>query len=63
MSATNDANLDRLLAKCTPEQRGEWQNHLNFYGTACIHEEADGSVRVIPPWELTPPNPDGKEKP
>lgn len=46
------ADLDTLLARLTPAEREEWQNHLNFYGTASIHENKDGSVRVVPPWEI-----------
>lgn len=46
------ADLDTLLARLTPAEREEWQNHLNYYGTASIHENADGTVRVVPPWEI-----------
>jgi hypothetical protein len=48
----SEKSLDELLAKLSPDERAQWNAHLTCYGTASLHEDADGKVRVIPPWEL-----------
>lgn len=45
---------NRLVQKLTSEQFAEYRYNLDLFGTAMLHEDAAGNVRVVPPEELWP---------
>ena len=48
-----DLHID-LLSRLTDEQADQYARDLIFFGKAAIKQEADGSVRVVSPAELSP---------